>query len=145
MKPIPVIKKPEKKKGRPSDLTRKIADEIAERLSSGQTMRSICSLDHMPCVSTLYRWEKENDDFRELSTRTREIGTHCLADQCLEIADNPSLDPQDKRVRIDTRLRLIGKWNAKGYGDRIQQDLAVSVKDPLTILIDQIRNKRATA
>ena len=25
----------------------------------------------------------------------------------------------DRRVRIDTRLRLIGKWNATIYGDKV--------------------------
>ena len=45
-----------------------------------------------------------------------------LADECISIADNPTLDPNDKRIRIDTRLRLIGKWNAKKYGDKIAME-----------------------
>jgi hypothetical protein len=51
--------------------------------------------------------------------RARQHGTHFLAGDCLRISDDPGLEPQDKRVRIDTRLRLIGKWNAKEYGDKI--------------------------
>ena len=46
------------------------------------------------------------------------IGTHNLADECLEIADRPGLDPADRRVMIDTRLKLIGMWNRKDYGER---------------------------
>jgi hypothetical protein len=30
------------------------------------------------------------------------------------------LDAAEKRVRIDTRLRLLGKWNARQYGDKIE-------------------------
>jgi hypothetical protein len=30
------------------------------------------------------------------------------------------LDAQEKRVRIDTRIRLLGKWNARQYGDKIE-------------------------
>jgi len=38
-----------------------------------------------------------------------------MAGDCITIADTPG-DPSDKRVRIDTRLRLIGMWNRKDYG-----------------------------
>jgi hypothetical protein len=74
----------------------------------------------MPSYMAVWRWEKANEEFRELSAYAREIGTHHIADDCLNIADDPTLEPQDKRVRIDTRLRLIGKWNAKRYGDAVQ-------------------------
>jgi hypothetical protein len=43
-----------------------------------------------------------------------------MADECIKIADDASLDPQDRRVRIDTRLKLIGKWNVKVYGESTQ-------------------------
>lgn len=105
--------------GRPSTFSQKIADEICERLSSGEPLAKICRDEHMPGYSTVRRWEVENDLFRAVSTRARRDGTHFLADQCIEIADDPTIDPQDKRVRIDTRIRLIGKWNAREYGEKI--------------------------
>ena len=30
---------------------------------------------------------------------------------------------------VDTRLRLIGKWNAKAYGEKVQADLTTNGKD----------------
>lgn len=53
-----------------------------------------------------------------VSTRAREAGCDALADECIEIADNPLLDAAEKRVRIDTRIRLIGKWS-KRYNDKV--------------------------
>ena len=50
-----------------------------------------------------------------------------MAEECIDISDDPELDPQDKRVRIDTRLRLIGKWNAKRYGDKIEHEVSGEV------------------
>lgn len=94
--------------------------EICERLTKGETLRSICQDERMPAVGSVFRWEEKHREFRELSARARQKGTHMLADQCVEIADDPELDPQDKRIRIDTRLRLIGKWNAKNYGDKVE-------------------------
>lgn len=121
--------------GRPSKRTDAVVNEIVERLTKGEPLSRICSDDHMPAFGTVYRWENEDEEFRKLSTRAREIGTHHMADDCLKIADDEDLDPQDKRIRIDTRLRLIGKWNAKIYGDKVQHanheggPLAVTIRD----------------
>lgn len=106
--------------GRPSKKTPAIVEEIVERLSKGEPLARICDDAHMPDFSTVWRWENDDDDFRNLSARGRANGTHYIADDCLRIADNEELDPADKRVRIDTRLRLIGKWNAKAYGEKQQ-------------------------
>ena len=111
---------PKRGKGRPSKFSQELADEICHRLSLGQTMASICNDSHMPDYGTLWRWTRENSDFQDESARARETGTHALADQCIAIADDPTLDPADKRIRIDTRIRLIGKWNQKKYGDKIE-------------------------
>lgn len=109
-----------RKVGRPSIKSPEVVEEIIERLTKGETMRSICNDSRMPSIMTIFRWESECSEFCELSARARERGTHQLADECIAIADDPELDPADKRVRIDTRIRLIGKWNQKKYGDKIE-------------------------
>lgn len=95
-----------------------MVSEIVERLAHGEPLARICADDHMPDFSTVWRWEESDEDFRKISARARLHGTHFLADDCLRISDDATLEPSDKKVRIDTRLRLIGKWNAKVYGDK---------------------------
>lgn len=104
--------------GRPSSYSPELAEAICERLAKGEPLARICESDDMPCFSTVWRWERDNDEFRKLSAHAREIGTHYIADDCIRISDTAGMEPADKRVRIDTRLRLIGKWNAKKYGER---------------------------
>jgi hypothetical protein len=41
------------------------------------------------------------------------------ADDLIEIADNPDLDPLDKRVRVDTQKWLMGKLAASTFGDQL--------------------------
>lgn len=103
--------------GRPTRYNEEMADEICFRLAEGEPLAKICRDAHMPGYSTVRRWEDENETFRALSTRARQDGTRFMADDCIMIADDPKLDAQDKRVRIDTRLRLIGKWNPKEFDD----------------------------
>lgn len=107
---------------RPSLYSEEIAHEIFARLADGEPLKRICSDPKMPDFVTVWRWERDNEEFRNLLTRGRERGTHNLADQCLDIADDLDLDPQHKRLMIDTRIRLIGKWNSKAYGDKITQE-----------------------
>ena len=124
--------------GRPSKYSQELVEEIITLLSEGNTMKSICALSHMPSIQTIFNWERENREFLELSARAREAGTHVIADQCIEIADDPLLDPADKRVRIDTRMRLIGKWNAKKYGDKIEHTVQQEF-----IPLDELRRRIA--
>lgn len=113
-----VTELPESKLGRPSSYDPIIADEIIERLSNGEPMTAICRDKKMPSFPAVMRWEEANPDFRERSTRAMLHGTHFMAGDCIAIADDPETDVQHRRLRIDTRMRLIGKWNAKIYGDR---------------------------
>lgn len=101
---------------RPTLFNEAMAEEICRRLAMGTPLAKICLDDDMPAYSTVRKWEAENPEFSALSARAKVDGTHYMADECIEIADAKG-DPADKRIRIDTRLRLIGKWNRKVYGD----------------------------
>ena len=114
-------------------MTPEVQEEICERLSCGEPLAKICRDDHMPGYSTVLRFEDENPAFRELSVRARRDGTHHMADDSIRIADDVSIDPQRARLMVDTRLRLIGKWNAKAYGDKVEQTLVGADGGPVQV------------
>lgn len=51
--------------------------------------------------------------------RAKSDGLEAIANDTLAIADDDDLDPNDKRVRIDTRKWLLSKLVPKVYGDRL--------------------------
>jgi hypothetical protein len=106
--------------GRPSGYNETITAEIAERLSNGEPMKKICRDEHMPHYVTVLKWQRAHPEFSDLTARAKAEGTHALADECIEIADDKTIDPQHKRFMIDTRIRLIGKWNSKAYGEKVE-------------------------
>src|SRR5688572_22062339 len=108
--------------GRPTDYTVELAHRICDLLANGTPMAKIAKMDDMPGYSTLLHWQANNEEFRDLSARAKIDGTHHIADEAMEIADNLDLDPQHKRIMIDTRLRLIGKWHSRAYGDKVTQE-----------------------
>lgn len=122
--------------GRPSKKTPEVVDEILDRLAHGEPMARICDDDHMPSFKTVWTWEEDDEEFRKLSARARRHGTHFLADECLSISDEDAEDSaaiQRNRLRVDTRLRLIGKWNRKDYGDKQEIEHSGEVRNQVSL------------
>ena len=124
------------------------ADQIVTRLAEGEPMAEICRDKEagMPCVTTVWNWEKENPDFAESIARARLAGYDMIAVDALRIANTPleGLIQTDKgegkveirredmlghrRLQVDTRLKLLAKWDPKRYGDKIQQEVDATVR-----------------
>lgn len=113
--------------GRPSTYTEEMGNLICDKLTEGVSLRKLCQSKEFPNASTVYVWLDRNPDFAEKYARAREAATEDMLEGILEIADDPTLDPQDKRVRIDTRKWAMGKLNMKKYGDK--QDVNIGNKD----------------
>jgi hypothetical protein len=103
---------------RPSDYTQEIADHICEQIADGKSLRSICREDDMPNKATVFRWLGKHETFRDQYARAMEARADSHADDIVDIADDPTLDPNDKRVRIDARKWTASKLKAKVYGDK---------------------------
>lgn len=119
--------------GRVSTFTQEVADAICERLAMGEPLRAICRDEGMPAWRTVYDWMEANEAFAAAIARARSAGFDALAEQCLDIADDERHDwamtkkgvVTDEvaigraKLRVDTRLKLLAKWDPKRYGDRI--------------------------
>ena len=126
-----------------SKYTVEIAREICRQLAEGVPLREICRQDGMPEWRTIYDWMVKDDaavaagggaGLSASIARAREIGYDAMAEDCLRIADDASNDwmetehgprlnaehVQRSKLRIETRLKLLAKWNPKKYGERVQ-------------------------
>lgn len=108
--------------GRPSAYTEEQALAICERLSCGESLAQICRDENMPHASTVYKWLNKQPLFVEMYTRAREAQVEPHLEAMFEIADDPTIDPADKRVRIDVRKWAMSKLAPRKYGDKL--DLA---------------------
>lgn len=121
-------------RGRPSTFSQEIADEISSRLSKGEPLAKICRDEHMPDASTVGRWKEGREAFSLAIARAREEGFDVIALECLEIADETSFDTlavkdgyaantewiSRSKLRVETRLKLLAKWDPKRYGDALR-------------------------
>jgi len=99
-----------------------VIEELLTRISKGEPLTRLCEDPRMPGRATVYDWLDADEAFAGRFRGARARGVHALAEDCLEIADEPTKDAVEvanKRVRIDTRLRLAGKWLPSIYGDKV--------------------------
>lgn len=123
--------------GRKSEYTEEIANAICEQLAEGVPLREICRQDGMPAWRTVYDWKDAYPDFATRITRAREIGEDAISQECLRIADTPVMGTktvskatgmeitegdmiEHRKLQIETRLKLLAKWNPKKWGDKMQ-------------------------
>lgn len=117
-----------------------IADIVCERIAQGEPLAQICRDEGIPSATTIRNWQDADADFSCAIARAREAGFDAIADTCMEIADNARNDYMEKasqsgafefnaehvqrsKLRIDTRIKLLSKWDPKRYGDKQTIDI----------------------
>lgn len=137
-----------------------VIEELLKRTESGEPLTRICTDPRMPGRTTVYDWLDGDEAFAERFRVARARGVHALAEECLDIADDSAADfvatedsseeqahggalkrsrrenpesVQRARLRIDTRLRLAGKWLPSIYGDKVQTEVTGKDGGPLQV------------
>ena len=149
-----------KKTGRPSKYTPEIAQHMCELLSEGVPLREICRMEGMPYWRTVYLWMAQDENLSAHIARAREAGYDAMAEECLIIADTPKFGQKQvmtedgtattledmlghRKLQIETRLKLLAKWNPKKYGDRTT--LAGDAEAPIKIEAESQAEKMLAA
>jgi hypothetical protein len=145
--------------GRPSTYSEAIAAEICERLAAGESLKAICRDEHMPPDPTVRRWViVDEQGFAAQYVRARDIALDRMADEIVEIADNPQIGEKIKhgkdgteitegdmiehrRLRVDARKWYLCKLAPKRYGDRL--DLGNADGQPLQIAVTSFGEGKA--
>ncbi len=116
--------------------------EIHAWIEAGKTLRSYCRQEGKPSYGTVYDWLEEDAAQSSRFSRARDIGEAQIFQDCLEIADNTQIGEivtsksdgsqeiksadmiEHRKLRIDTRLKLLAKWNPKKYGDFVRNEIS---------------------
>ncbi|MEI7892010.1 MAG: hypothetical protein WCI05_02900 [Myxococcales bacterium] len=127
--------------GRPSSYSLATGGLICERLSEGESLRSICRDAGMPHIVTILRWlgDERYAGFRIQYAEARAAGLEHQADEILEIADAPvaagdSAAVAKQRLQIDARKWTLSKLAPKKYGDSAV--LSLGNKDGETLKVE---------
>jgi len=139
---------PKKKTGRPSKYTPELVQEIFSRLRTGEPLLQICKDEQMPERRVVYGWIERDPDLSAQFAHAREAGCDAIAEGLLEISDtlhfgetqvlgdkNSTTTVADmlghRKLRIETRLKLLACWNPAKYGTKVQ--VGGDPKNPLKV------------
>ena len=137
--------------GRPTDYNDDLADLICERLAIGESIRAIARDEDMPAMSTLFRWLREKEEFKQQYEIAKIESADAMSEDCIDIADNIDGQPamadgiplvvegkmvkvidnvsvQHAKLKVDTRKWLMSKMKPKKYGDRTTTEHTGSLK-----------------
>ena len=121
--------------GRPTDFSQEIADAVFTHMVEGKSVRSFCANKANPSLTTLYRWLRENPEFRQQYESGLEMRADTHAEQLIEISEDDTGDVQRDRLKVDTRKWLMSRMKPKKYGDKITQEHTGKDGAPLNIEI----------
>lgn len=107
---------------RPTIYTEELRDEICERLSSGESLRSICTDEHIPHIATVLIWvTTDREGFFEHYARAREAQAHYHVDEMLDLRHDllaGNSDPQAVRVVSDMIKWSAERMSRKSFGQK---------------------------
>ncbi|MEV5054663.1 terminase small subunit protein [Agrobacterium radiobacter] len=126
---------------RPTVYSGDVADAICERISEGESLRTICDDEAMPSLRTVFNWlaDERYSAFCTKYTRAREVQADTLFDEMIDIADDGRNDWMEKKnadgenigwsengealrrsdLRIKTRQWMASKLQPKKYGEKL--------------------------
>ena len=112
--------------GRPTTLTSEHRRTIADMLSVGDSVGKISkTIDKKP--SQIFRWIDLDEELNDLYARAKESKAQVLAEEVIEIADNTEIDHNHKRIMVDARKWVAGKYYGRMFGDKQQIEHSGSV------------------
>lgn len=108
-------------------------ERVLDGLAKGTPLAVICRAEGMPCDDTVRKWAEDDPELSRAIARAREAGFDQIAMDALAIADAVENDtivtehgekPNSEwitrsRLRVETRLKLLAKWDPKRYGEKI--------------------------
>lgn len=115
------------RKYEPGDFADDMLEELLDRISSGESVRSICADSRMPDRETIRRWSERDDDLAASIARAREVGFHERAEQAVADA-KAAADPQKGRLAFDAERWYLSKLS-RAFADKpVQVEAKATVK-----------------
>ena len=140
----------------------KAVETVLDGLAKGVPLAVICRAEGMPEDRTVRMWADQDEELASAIARAREAGWDQIAMDALRIADTPQEGIREKvgkdgleivkedmlghrKLQVETRLKLLAKWDPKRYGELIKHGNADGTNIDLAATLDMARKRAASA
>lgn len=127
----PDLLKPKNLGGRPTHYSEELGSRICHEIATTtKSIQKICdeNEDFPASKKSIFEWRLKHKGFGDLYTRARQERAEIFVEELLDIADNPSPDWGRDRLRIDTRKWIACKMIPKTYGDKIDHNHDITIR-----------------
>ena len=126
-----ISKRGRKNEGRPSIYTKELGDSVCESISNGWSIRTVCTEETMPGLTTVFKWIREIPEFAQQYAQACEERTEAHSEALLEMGEEAiekaqEVDPkasgavvQAYKLKADNLKWSMSKMKPKKYGDRL--------------------------
>ena len=98
---------------------------VLEALEDGASLRVAANAAKLGSEAAIRRLTLLDAHFATQYTHARDMALDKMADEVIAIADDETIDPASRRVRMDARRWYLSKLAPKRYGDRIEHQLTI--------------------
>lgn len=143
------------KGGRPTKYNKDLAEAMCKRISSSSLSNEKICQEFKINYDTFFEWLNKHEEFSDMYKRAKELQSHHLVDQALEIADSkiPEKDVATASMRklaVETRLKIAEKLAPRIWGKTEKLEVDVNVKHQMTDdkfgkLLETIKAKKLEA
>lgn len=114
---------------------------IFARIAEGRSLRNVCTDEDMPSLSCVMGWIADDTLLQEQYVRARAIREEHLFEDIVDEGKKArfakdAVEVAGARLYTDNLKWVLGRMNAKKYGDRVQIDADLNVKKSAADLTD---------
>ena len=99
--------------GRPSTYSQELADIICERISFGESLRTVCSSEDMPAASSVFLWLRKYKEFSEQYALACEERTEAMLEDIQYASDQAIDDIMNEVVDVKASNALVSAYKLK--------------------------------
>lgn len=124
--------------GRETSYSEEMAQRICTAVASSQHgLRKTLEENGLPPLTTVQSWLREHAFFQSAYAQAKREQIEAMAEDIVDLSNDDTLEPNDKRIRIDTRKWLLSKLIPKTYGDKLDVTSGGEALPQNSTLIDQ--------
>jgi hypothetical protein len=107
--------------GRPTTYSEELGRQICDAIAASQDglRKTLEANPELPAFGTVQHWVRNNAQFSGMFAQAKRQQIEAMAEDIVDISRDDSLEPNDKRIRVDTLKWLLSKLIPKTYGDKI--------------------------
>jgi hypothetical protein len=99
--------------------SRRIGEEICQRIANGEAWIAICNTGRMPAYATLYAWRDRYPEFRAGLAKARDMAADYKAERALQVAEAATgATVQADRLHVATLMKHAALGAPRRWGAR---------------------------